>query len=422
MKKILLSLATVLCASAFASANEVTFTFYDAATETTNTYGLTPEYNTTTPNNTEYLADNATVTEGDITLTLGGGEGCWRNWADGTRAYGKKKSPTLKVSGATTGITITGISIKLKTAVTIQADNGKMDKTTSVSQNSWTGNASDVTFTITGANSAIQVLTITYTPAGGVVVDAPQFSVEGGKYFEAQTVEITAGAGSTIYYTTDGATPTDDVNDGSSIKYTEPITISTTTTLKAIAFDADDNKSSVTTATYTISKLLEGAEGDGTEANPFNVAAAHNAANQGSTATVYVKGYITQIDEVSTDYGNATYSINDDATYDAASALVIFRGYYGNDGTNNIKFTAADQIAVGNLVVLYGKLKDYSGTMELEKSYIVTLDGNTTGVEAIENDANAPVEYFNLQGVRVDNPANGLYIMRQGSKVVKVVK
>lgn len=35
-------------------------------------------------------------------------------------------------------------------------------------------------------------------------------------------------------------------------------------------------------------------------------------------------------------------------------------------------------------------------------------------------DANAPVEYFNLQGVKVANPANGIYIMRQGGKASKV--
>ena len=33
---------------------------------------------------------------------------------------------------------------------------------------------------------------------------------------------------------------------------------------------------------------------------------------------------------------------------------------------------------------------------------------------------NAPVEYFNLQGVRVANPENGLYIRRQGNKVEKI--
>ena len=46
----------------------------------------------------------------------------------------------------------------------------------------------------------------------------------------------------------------------------------------------------------------------------------------------------------------------------------------------------------------------------------------TTGVESVsEDDVNAPVEYFNLQGVRVENPQNGLYIVRQGNKVSKQI-
>ena len=44
----------------------------------------------------------------------------------------------------------------------------------------------------------------------------------------------------------------------------------------------------------------------------------------------------------------------------------------------------------------------------------------TSGVGAIEADENAPVEYFNLQGVRVENPSNGIFIRRQGSEVTKV--
>lgn len=35
-------------------------------------------------------------------------------------------------------------------------------------------------------------------------------------------------------------------------------------------------------------------------------------------------------------------------------------------------------------------------------------------------DADAPVEYFNIQGMRVANPANGVYIKKQGNKVSKV--
>lgn len=41
---------------------------------------------------------------------------------------------------------------------------------------------------------------------------------------------------------------------------------------------------------------------------------------------------------------------------------------------------------------------------------------------AIKADENAPVEYFNLQGVRIDNPGSGLYIRRQGNNVTKVVR
>lgn len=48
----------------------------------------------------------------------------------------------------------------------------------------------------------------------------------------------------------------------------------------------------------------------------------------------------------------------------------------------------------------------------------------TSGVETVttdEADADAPVEYYNLQGVKIINPGPGLYIRRQGSKASKVL-
>lgn len=44
-----------------------------------------------------------------------------------------------------------------------------------------------------------------------------------------------------------------------------------------------------------------------------------------------------------------------------------------------------------------------------------------TGVQEIEFNTNEAIEYFNLQGVRIENPANGLYIAKQGDKVAKVL-
>ena len=85
--------------------------------------------------------------------------------------------------------------------------------------------------------------------SGTTVVSAPIFSPAGGTYTTAQTVSISSSStsGAAIYYTTDGSTPS-----SSSTPYTGAITISKTTTIKAIAIK-DGTNSSVSSATYTIS-------------------------------------------------------------------------------------------------------------------------------------------------------------------------
>ena len=40
----------------------------------------------------------------------------------------------------------------------------------------------------------------------------------------------------------------------------------------------------------------------------------------------------------------------------------------------------------------------------------------------MEIDENAPAEYFDLQGRKIANPEKGLYIVRQGNKVSKVIR
>ena len=50
-----------------------------------------------------------------------------------------------------------------------------------------------------------------------------------------------------------------------------------------------------------------------------------------------------------------------------------------------------------------------------------TLDlGGSSAIEEIAAD-NAPVEYYNLQGVKVANPENGIFVKKQGTKATKVV-
>ncbi len=56
--------------------------------------------------------------------------------------------------------------------------------------------------------------------------------------------------------------------------------------------------------------------------------------------------------------------------------------------------------------------------MDLVVDNIRVLD-KSTGLENI--DAEAPVEYYDLRGLRVDNPSGGIFIRRQGSQVSKVL-
>lgn len=53
--------------------------------------------------------------------------------------------------------------------------------------------------------------------------------------------------------------------------------------------------------------------------------------------------------------------------------------------------------------------------------YGISNNGTVTGIDNVEVESNEAVEYYNLQGVRVDNPENGLYIRRQGNTATKVL-
>jgi len=119
-------------------------------------------------------------------------------------------------------------------------------------------------------------------------------------------------------------------------------------------------------------------KGAGTETEPYNVTAAlakvRALAADGKLENIYVKGKIRLIKSVDKgQYGNATYYISDDNTKKMDS-LQIFRSMY----LGNAKFTADNQIKVGDEVVIYGTFINFKGNTpetEANKSYIFTLNG-----------------------------------------------
>lgn len=111
-----------------------------------------------------------------------------------------------------------------------------------------TKNASNVTID----SSTIQIALVNPVGITGDgttnAVENPDISPNGGSFTNSVSVTIsTVTAGTTIYYTTDGTSPTTSSNI-----YTTPLTITTTTTIKAFATKPSYGDSGTTTATFTI--------------------------------------------------------------------------------------------------------------------------------------------------------------------------
>ena len=112
-----------------------------------------------------------------------------------------------------------------------------------------------------------------------------------------------------------------------------------------------------------------------------------------------------------------------DADYDVVNTFTVTDGQ-GGAGMVVRKTFARDDFApmkAKSIRLETSKAATPWGIKLKEMKVMGHADFNT-GISFVDgiND-NAPVEYFNLQGVRVSNPDKGIYIRRQGNKVEKIV-
>lgn len=138
-------------------------------------------------------------------------------------------------------------------------------------------------------------------------------------------------------------------------------------------------------------------------------------AGKGLSENVYVKGTVSQASESLNDtYGSLSYYISDDGT--TGNELQV----YGGLSFESQKFTSVEDIKVGDVVVVYGKLKKFGTTYELDKNNIlISLNGKTTGITNITTDEaakNAPV--YNLAGQKVTKAYKGV-IIKNGKKMIQ---
>lgn len=124
------------------------------------------------------------------------------------------------------------------------------------------------------------------------------------------------------------------------------------------------------------------ASGDGSQSNPYNVAAITEICKklgdkEVSTADYYIKGKICSVKySFSAQYGTATFNISDDGKTGGTEFTAYSVYYYGM----NPWVDGNTQVAVNDDVILYGKITNYGGTLETasKQACIYSLNGKTS--------------------------------------------
>lgn len=164
--------------------------------------------------------------------------------------------------------------------------------------------------------------------------------------------------------------------------------------------------------------------GDGSLENPFNALAAIKEAGlltegEVSAKQYYVMGKVSGIKYLyTTQRGTATFYLSDDGTQD--NQFYVYGSYY----LENLPWREGNaQIALGDDIIVYGKLANYNGTLEMsnKENYIYSHNGQTvSGINDVyiaPNIKRQPV--YNAAGQRISSPRKGLNIIGRQKVTIK---
>ncbi|MBR1881782.1 MAG: chitobiase/beta-hexosaminidase C-terminal domain-containing protein [Muribaculaceae bacterium] len=165
-------------------------------------------------------------------------------------AYRIYKNQTLTISSTVGNITNVSITCIDKISGTSYGCDGFADaegltKSSDNTLATWAGNAASIVLSASGHQVRATKVVVTVGGTGEEIVANPSFTPAAGTYYSPINVEIKCGtSGASIYYTTDGTTPT-----AASTQYAAALAISESTTLKAIAIKGE-KQSEVAEAAY----------------------------------------------------------------------------------------------------------------------------------------------------------------------------
>lgn len=296
-----------------------------------------------------------------------------------------------------------------------------------VSTKSLTVENNQAKFVASAKDNGPRSITVEYTVSStakdpaGLAFTEEAYTANLGEDFTAP--ELTNPNGLAVSYKSSDEAVATVTNDG-----TVTILKAGTTTITATSEETAEFKAGE--ASYTLTVVDPNATEDEIVFEKLNYgnATALSTVNQGKTTLIFAGGTNTQnspkyytSDKTVRLYNGNTLTINiETGSYiteivfagSALDKMTANEGNYNNgswtptvarsdEHISSVTFTATEKPKFTSITVKYAEIP--------------------SGIADIEAEENGVVEYFNLQGVRVAEPVNGLYIRRAGNKVEKVI-
>ena len=336
MRKIFSLLAAVLFAGSMMAADAVI------------AKGTTSSYDDVTVNSKKAIKMGKSGAGGNMTITVGAGATSLSFYA---AAWNNEDAQKVTIT-APEGVTVTPAEITVSANANL-AGNGKSFTVTPEADYAFTvtlsGATEETVLTLASEKRAF-VWGATYEAGAAPAVATPVISGE-AEFTDSVIVTITCSTPETdIYYTTDGTT--DPKCDCSAApEYKHEIVLKETTTIMAAAYTGND-WSAVATKTFTKKEPLP---------DTLSCAQAAEAALNGMTDNVKVRGYVTEIAYAWKD-GSMSFwmadSLNGGKVFEAYKCAIEKQ---------------EDAVSVGDLVVATGKLTKYNTTPELAEGCTVEI-------------------------------------------------
>lgn len=386
MKKLLLSMTAVAAMSMVASAEVVTLDFTKPA-ELNSTVVIPTEVSQGTD------VTDVVFSKGGVSVSSTAGTAnapmLWLTTQNATQ-YRIYKGAVMTISAdKTISQIVLNCSNTNFTTSNATVDTGSFTASSKVT--TWTGSSEKVVFTI-GSSANMQINSIEVTVGDG-----------GSENPETPETPDTPTTGATVIYSAlgeDDATITEGWTFDN-ISMAEGLTAvwSWKTYNSKSYLNGSGYKNGALDATaYAVSPVI-----DLTQATGCSVNFDHAAKFQ--TTLKDLCGFCVR------EEGATTWTMLDIPTWPEAGAWT-----FANSGDISLAAYDGKKIQIG---FKYGSSADGADTWEIKN---LKLNGTSSaGVNEVVVDENAPVVFYNLQGVRVANPENGVFIRVQGNKVSKVL-